>query len=184
MFYDRALNRGAIVGGRRTTSTRSTWFYTLRSTGTWESAPLSTEMDRNIGWESLSVKFSSAPLLAGTSLYLQVAYSTDGVQFDSFRGPAGSTSAYYLVREYQKRFDEMKTQYEDTIETLKHEQLVESRRSERELMRTLEEKDRQHRYELAQQEASAKERERYIVQNYEDQLDRARRSSNARNTTA
>jgi hypothetical protein len=51
-------------------------------------------------------------------------------------------------------------------------------------MRTLEEKDRQHRYELAQQEASAKERERYIVQNYEDQLDRARRSSNARNTTA
>jgi hypothetical protein len=99
MFYDRQLNRGAVVGGRRTTSTRSTWFYTLRATGTWTSGVEMAPSNMNIGWEKINVTFSSAPLLSGTSLYLQVAYSTDGVQFDEFRGPGGSTSAFYLVRD-------------------------------------------------------------------------------------
>ncbi len=99
MYFDEQTGRGAMVGGRRTTSTRSTWLYTLKSTGSWTSPALFTESDMNIGWTSVTVDFSSTTLPAGTTLYLQVAYSTTGASFGNFSGPDGLTTTYYTIRD-------------------------------------------------------------------------------------
>jgi hypothetical protein len=96
MAYDTSARAGLTFGGRQDISSGLLRRYVLSASGTWTSAPLDA-------WDGaaaaapqrwLSVAASSA-LPAGTSARLQLSASADGLSFDAFRGPDGSTSSFY-----------------------------------------------------------------------------------------
>ncbi len=100
MAYNTVSRQGVIFGGRQDVASSATRLYTIFSSGTWTSpvvdvwdAPLSTPT--HLSWQTVAVTFLDQP--AGTDMPFQLASSTDGISFDSFRGPDGSTETYYAA---------------------------------------------------------------------------------------
>lgn len=81
------------------------------------------------------------------------------------------------IRAYERKLADQKEQYETTIDEMKHEQMVNARKTEREYQELLREQEQRHAHELATAELQRKERERYMAQNYEDQLERTQRAN-------
>lgn len=99
MFYDTEAMTGVVLAGRRSISAKTRWDYILASTGIWTSSGASVENDINVEWENINVSFDSLPLALGTTLFIQVAYSTDGMNFGPFIGPDLTTTGYYSIRD-------------------------------------------------------------------------------------
>jgi hypothetical protein len=81
-----------------------------------------------------------------------------------------------IIREYDKKLADQKTEYEFLIEDTKVQARLEVQNAERRARQELELQAKGYEQRLAQLEAQNKERERYIMQNYQDELDRTRRS--------
>ncbi len=82
-----------------------------------------------------------------------------------------------LIRESEKKLSEQKVGYEAQLDQLKSQNQANAQEAERRLRTSLEEQGRNYEQRIAQLEASYKERERYTAQNYEDQLEKVKRSN-------
>jgi hypothetical protein len=81
-----------------------------------------------------------------------------------------------IIREYEKKLVDQKTEMDFKLQDVKAESQVELRATERRAKQELEAQARGYEQRIAQLEAQNKERERYITQNYQEELDRTRRS--------
>ncbi|MBI4050967.1 MAG: hypothetical protein HY400_00520 [Elusimicrobia bacterium] len=97
LIYHTQDQKAMIFGGKQDVAVRSVWRYVFRSTGIWSSAALDvwagfSNVTPNT-WDSLTTTFNSKP--SYTDVLLQLASSSDGNTYDSFRGPDGSTQTFY-----------------------------------------------------------------------------------------
>jgi hypothetical protein len=81
-----------------------------------------------------------------------------------------------VIREYEKKLSEQKTEFDFKLEDLKAQTNVDLRAAERRSKQELELQAKGYEQRIAQIDAQNKERERYIAQGYQDELDRTRRS--------
>lgn len=101
MAYNTATRQGVIFGGRQDVASGATRLYTVFSSGTWTStvkdawAGYASTQATSLSWLNATVTFLDQP--GGTDMPFQIASSTDGVSFDSFRGPDGSSQTYYTA---------------------------------------------------------------------------------------
>ena len=82
-----------------------------------------------------------------------------------------------LVRDYDKKLSEQKQEYETQISDLKSQLQVQHRENERTQRKSLEELTQSYEQRLAQTEYQRKERERYMTENFQEQLERVKRSN-------
>lgn len=82
-----------------------------------------------------------------------------------------------LIRDYEKKFADQKTQYETLISETKQEAERQVRENERRFKQELEQQARNFEHRIEQMEFQHGERERFISQRYEDQLDKLKRSN-------
>lgn len=81
-----------------------------------------------------------------------------------------------LIREYEKKLADQRAQFDIQIDDARSENQRLTRDGERQLKKTLEEQENSHQRRLAQIEQQHQERERILKENYEDQLEKMRRS--------
>jgi hypothetical protein len=81
-----------------------------------------------------------------------------------------------LIRDYEKKLSDQKIEYDFIIDELKSQAQLDVRNLERKSRQELETQSKMYEQKLAQTEAQNKERERYIAQNNQDEMDRMRRS--------
>ncbi|MCB4756618.1 MAG: hypothetical protein LHV69_06250 [Elusimicrobia bacterium] len=100
IVFSTASTTGIVFGGCRDVATNALWSYTLTSTGTWASLSTQGSGSTLLTWGNLSVEFVDPsidpPPAPDTSVRVRMASSVDGVNYDSFRGPDGSTDTYYV----------------------------------------------------------------------------------------
>jgi hypothetical protein len=82
-----------------------------------------------------------------------------------------------LIREYEKKLADQKTDYESRLDDLKSQSQANTRDVERKLKNELEAQTRASDQRLAQVEATNKERERYLTQNFQDEIEKVKRSN-------
>lgn len=82
-----------------------------------------------------------------------------------------------LIREYNKRLAEQKVEYETKLEEVKGQAQQTVRESERRAKLALEEQARSFEQRISQAEYQYKERERYLTQNFQDQMEKVKRSN-------
>lgn len=81
-----------------------------------------------------------------------------------------------LIREYDQKAYEQKQSYEAVIADLKNQGQVLAREAERNTKKALEEQRQSYEQRIAQSEAQRKEREQYLTDNFNEQLERVKRS--------
>ncbi|MCM2279607.1 MAG: hypothetical protein NDJ89_16150 [Oligoflexia bacterium] len=82
-----------------------------------------------------------------------------------------------LIRDYNKKLADQKLEYETRIDEIKEEAHLQVREMERRSKNALDEQRRTAEQKLAQVEQQHKERERYLTENYEEQLEKVKRSN-------
>ena len=82
-----------------------------------------------------------------------------------------------LIRNYDRKLDEQKTYYEDTIQNLKDQLTQNNREAERRTHQLLDDQQKGYEQKIAQNEFQSKERERTIGNNYQDQIEKLKRSN-------
>lgn len=82
-----------------------------------------------------------------------------------------------LIRDYDKKLTEQKAQHDAQTQEIKYQAQQTNREVERRAKLAMDEQSRAFEQRLAQAEATHKERERYIVENYQDQLEKVKRSN-------
>jgi hypothetical protein len=82
-----------------------------------------------------------------------------------------------LIRDYEKKLADQKIDSDSRLEDAKNQGQANVRDTERKLKAQLDEALKANEQRLAQQDAQFKERERYLSQNYEDQLEKVKRSN-------
>ncbi|HRY29255.1 MAG TPA: kelch repeat-containing protein [Elusimicrobiota bacterium] len=97
MAYDTVRQRGMLFAGRRDVSSNLLRYYTFASTGTWTSPRVDSwesfpaGLPAPIRWGGLSA------VVEGSTVSFQLASSTDGVTFNDFSGPDGSSQTFYVA---------------------------------------------------------------------------------------
>jgi hypothetical protein len=82
-----------------------------------------------------------------------------------------------IVRVYDKKLTDQKIHYEGLVEHSRSEALKAVRESERKTRQALDEQARSYDMRMAQSEVQWKERERHMEQNFEDTMERLKRSN-------
>jgi hypothetical protein len=82
-----------------------------------------------------------------------------------------------LIREYEKKLADQKADYEGRLEDSKAQAQAGARDLERKLKNEMDVQRRSYEQKLTQQDAQYKERERYISQNYQDEIEKVKRSN-------
>lgn len=82
-----------------------------------------------------------------------------------------------LVRSYEKKLDEQKALSDNQITTLKEQMAHEHNETQRRTKQMLDEQSKGYEQKIAQLEYASKERERTISENYQDQIDKLKRSN-------
>jgi hypothetical protein len=82
-----------------------------------------------------------------------------------------------LIRDYEKKLADQKDQYESELGDVKSELATTQRESERRTAHALEEQSKGYEQRIAQLEFQNKERERLVSQNYQDELEKVKRSN-------
>lgn len=82
-----------------------------------------------------------------------------------------------MVRDYTKRLADQKAEYDAKMEEVKLVSDQAVRETEKKTRVALDEQERYHEQRIAQLEASHKERERYITQVYQDDVEKVKRSN-------
>lgn len=88
-----------------------------------------------------------------------------------------ATQQNELIRESEKKLSDQKLEYESRFDLLKSQAQQAVQEAERRARTSLEEQGRNYEQRLTQLETQNKERERYTAQNYEDQLEKVKRSN-------
>jgi DNA-binding ferritin-like protein len=83
-----------------------------------------------------------------------------------------ATNQNQLIRDYEKRIGEQKTEYDQIISDLKNQTEQLTRENDKKNRQLLEEQARGYEQRLSQLEFQHKERERYVSQGFEDQMDK------------
>lgn len=83
------------------------------------------------------------------------------------------------VRDYERKLNDQKNEYEMRIEDQRAAAAAASRESDRKFKNTLDEQTRANDQKFAQQEAQHRERERYLTQTFQEELEKMRRSNQA-----
>jgi len=117
---------------------------------------------------------------------LDTAQSDSENRFSSFRQEsennskmaqrAFNTKQNELIHEYDKKLADQKSEYDFKLEDLKAQAQLDARNAERLSKKEIEEQAKGYEQRIAQLEAQSQERERYMAQNYQDELDRTKRS--------
>ena len=81
-----------------------------------------------------------------------------------------------LIREYEKKLTDQKSDYDNQIDEIKAQNLRDLRDLERKNKQEIEAQSKGYDQRLIQGEAQSRERERNITQSYQNELDRTRRS--------
>ncbi|MBI4924799.1 MAG: hypothetical protein HY843_02655, partial [Bdellovibrio sp.] len=84
-----------------------------------------------------------------------------------------------MIREYEKKFADQKSDYEVMIDSIKEDSNKGIRDQDRAHRREVDDLTKAYEQKLAQQEQQMKERERVTTQNHEQELDNMRRAHNA-----
>ena len=82
-----------------------------------------------------------------------------------------------LIREYEKKLADQKSESDVQIADLKSALAVSQREADRRTRQALEEQSKGYEQRIAQNEFQTKERERVISQNYQDELEKVKRSN-------
>lgn len=82
-----------------------------------------------------------------------------------------------LIRTYEKKLVDQKSEYEDVIREVKADTDKKVREADRIRRQALEEQGRAYDQKIAQLEVQQKERERYMTQNFQDELEKVKRSN-------
>lgn len=82
-----------------------------------------------------------------------------------------------LIREYDKKLADQKAEYETQLGDMKSQTQLALRDAERKTKQALEEQQKSYEQRLAQTEYQHKERERYMTENFQDQLEKVKRSN-------
>lgn len=82
-----------------------------------------------------------------------------------------------LIRGYEKKLADQKTEYETRLDDVKIEAAQKLRELERRDKQIYDDQGRAYDQRISQLEAQQKERERIVTQNFEDQLDKVKRSN-------
>jgi hypothetical protein len=88
-----------------------------------------------------------------------------------------ATQQYELTKGFERKMEEQKNAYEDTINTLKEQLGAQSHEAERRTRQLLDEQAKGYEQKIAQIEYQTKERERSISDNYQDQIEKLKRSN-------
>jgi hypothetical protein len=82
-----------------------------------------------------------------------------------------------IIRQYDRKLTDQKLQYEAQLEQIKSETAKTTRDAERQTKQALEEQARSYVQRIAQLEMTHKEREKRVSENYEDSLEKMKRSN-------
>lgn len=82
-----------------------------------------------------------------------------------------------LIREFEKKLADQKAEYDSVVEELKSDKARTQREAERTKRQDLDEQAKGYEQKLAQLEYQHKERERYITENYSDEIEKVKRSN-------
>lgn len=82
-----------------------------------------------------------------------------------------------LIRGYEKKLNDQKTSYEEVLYDAKAQADRQVRENDRKNRLELEEQSRAYEQKIAQMEFQQKERERYLTRNFQDELEKVRRSN-------
>lgn len=84
---------------------------------------------------------------------------------------------YEISKSYERKLDEQKTGYEDALSNLKDQLATHQHEAERRTRQLLDEQAKGYEQKIAQMEYQTKERERTISDNYQDQIEKLKRSN-------
>ncbi len=87
------------------------------------------------------------------------------------------TQQYEMTKSYERKMQEQKTAYEDQISNLKEQLATHNHEAERRTRQLLEDQAKGYDQKIAQMEYQTKERERTISDNYQDQIEKLKRSN-------
>jgi hypothetical protein len=90
---------------------------------------------------------------------------------------ASSARENELIRGYEKKLADQKTEYETRLDDVKIESAQKLRETERRDKQTYDDQGRGYEQRITQLEEQHKERERIVTQNFEEQLDKVKRSN-------
>jgi hypothetical protein len=88
-----------------------------------------------------------------------------------------ATKQYEMAKSYERKLEEQKTQYEDVVANLKEQLATHHQEAERRTRQLLDEQGKGYEQKIAQMEYQTKERERTISDNYQDQIEKLKRSN-------
>lgn len=84
---------------------------------------------------------------------------------------------YEISKSYERKLEEQKTGYEDALSNLKEQLATHQHEAERRTRQLLDEQAKGYEQKIAQMEYQTKERERTISDNYQDQIEKLKRSN-------
>ncbi|MBI4368910.1 MAG: hypothetical protein HY547_01630 [Elusimicrobia bacterium] len=94
MAYDPSRGRTMLFAGQRDNQVvGSLWTFLWRSSGSCVSSSQSVSGTTALAWGAVNASVGAKPM--GSETLIQLAVSSDGVNFDAFRGPGGGTQSYY-----------------------------------------------------------------------------------------
>jgi hypothetical protein len=82
-----------------------------------------------------------------------------------------------LIRDYEKKLADQKSEYDGRLDDVKAQSQVTTRDVERKLKNELDTQTRASDQRLAQLDATYKERERYLTQNFQDEIEKVKRQN-------
>jgi hypothetical protein len=107
----------------------------------------------------------------------QVTQTRQKADFDAKMAQRGfAQHENELIRDYEKKLGDQKTAYDDQIDGMKQQFNQASRDAERRSKQTLDDQARGYEQRIQALEFQSKERERIISENYQDQIEKMKRS--------
>lgn len=88
-----------------------------------------------------------------------------------------ASQRYEVSKAYERKLEEQKTSYEDAVSHLKEQLATHQHEAERRTRQLLDEQAKGYEQKIAQMEYQNKERERTISDNYQDQIEKLKRSN-------
>jgi hypothetical protein len=88
-----------------------------------------------------------------------------------------ASQQYEISKSYERKLEEQKTSYEDALSNLKEQLATHQHEAERRTRQLLDEQAKGYEQKIAQMEYQIKERERTISDNYQDQIEKLKRSN-------
>jgi hypothetical protein len=88
-----------------------------------------------------------------------------------------ASQQYEISKSYERKLEEQKTSYEDALSNLKEQLATHQHEAERRTRQLLDDQAKGYEQKIAQMEYQTKERERTISDNYQDQIEKLKRSN-------